>query len=268
MSDKPSAAPSRRNFLKLSAIAAAGAATPVAAAETPPTLPTPAAPGFDHLVVLMFENRSFDNLLGHLYEPGTVPDGQSFNGLAGGAFANPSPGGPVAAHVYDGATDWIMRSPTPDPGEEFPHVNTQIFGTVDPPGNARVEFKKMHAPFNAPPGRTRATMDGFVADYINNFGATQGREPRSEEYAVVMGGFSPEMLPVTSALARGFAVYDAWFCGVPSQTFCNRSFFASSQSSGNVTNGGGPDGYRKWEKNEGPTIFNRLEEAGLSWAVR
>ena len=25
------------------------------------------APGFDHIVVLMFENRSFDNVLGHLY---------------------------------------------------------------------------------------------------------------------------------------------------------------------------------------------------------
>jgi phospholipase C len=26
----------------------------------------------DHIVVLMFENRSFDNLLGRLYEPGEV----------------------------------------------------------------------------------------------------------------------------------------------------------------------------------------------------
>jgi phospholipase C len=26
----------------------------------------------DHIVVVMFENRSFDNLLGRLYEPGEV----------------------------------------------------------------------------------------------------------------------------------------------------------------------------------------------------
>ena len=26
----------------------------------------------DHVVVVMFENRSFDNLLGRLYEPGEV----------------------------------------------------------------------------------------------------------------------------------------------------------------------------------------------------
>jgi phospholipase C len=31
----------------------------------------------DHVVVVMFENRSFDNLLGRLYEPGEV---ESFEG--------------------------------------------------------------------------------------------------------------------------------------------------------------------------------------------
>jgi len=31
-------------------------------------MPTPDQHGFDHLVVLMLENRSFDNLCGYLYE--------------------------------------------------------------------------------------------------------------------------------------------------------------------------------------------------------
>ena len=271
--DKKSAEhPSRRGFLKSSVAAVAGASAPLVAgtaalAQSPPELPVPGTPGFEHLVVLMFENRSFDNFLGHLYPPGAVPDGQSFDGVANGSYSNDSPGGPIAAHVYTGSTDRIMRSPTPDPGEEYPHVNTQLFGTVDPPGNAHVEFKQMAAPFNTPPAATEAKMDGFLTDYINNFVATQGREPEPEEYEVIMGGFSPEMLPVTSTLALNFAVYDAWFCGVPSQTFCNRSFFHASTSSGFVTNDGGPDGYLKWEQNTVPTIFNRLEEAGISWAV-
>ncbi|HET9601476.1 MAG TPA: alkaline phosphatase family protein [Acidimicrobiales bacterium] len=34
----------------------------------------------DHVVVLMFENRSFDNVLGRLYEPGEVA---SFEGVLG-----------------------------------------------------------------------------------------------------------------------------------------------------------------------------------------
>jgi hypothetical protein len=37
----------------------------------------------DHIVVLMFENRSFDNLLGRLYEPGEVA---SFEGVIGEGF--------------------------------------------------------------------------------------------------------------------------------------------------------------------------------------
>ncbi|HMQ69779.1 MAG TPA: alkaline phosphatase family protein [Ignavibacteria bacterium] len=270
---------SRRSFIKLSAAAAAGAGIDLKRSlaeetdksdkgdELPPLLPVPDKPGFDHLVVLMFENRSFDNLLGYLYPKGNVPDGQTFNGLADGDYSNPSPDGTVEAHIYKGSTDFIMRSPDPDPGEEYPHVNTQLFGTVDPPGNEYLEFGKMSAPYNAPPPGTEPKMIGFVKDYINNFVATRGRQPVQKEYEVIMGSFSPEMLPVTSTLAKNFAVYDAWYCAVPSQTFCNRSFFNASTSSGFVTNDGGPDGYLKWEKNTAPTIFNRLEEAGISWAV-
>jgi phospholipase C len=226
-----------------------------------------AVPGLDHLVVLMFENRSFDNVLGYLYPPGTLPASETFDGVATGEHNNPSPAGPVPVHIYSGSTDLIMQSPMPDPGEEYPHVNTQLFGTVDPPSNADVGFETMTAPFNAPPPGRAADMSGFVKDYISDFFVTAGRAPRPDEYAAAMGCFSPEMLPVLSTLARGFAVYDAWFCAVPAQTFCNRSFFAASSSSGFVTNSGGPDGYLKWEKNTAATIFNRLEDAGISWAV-
>jgi phospholipase C len=82
-----------------------------------------------------------------------------------------------------------------------------------------------------------------------------------------MGSFSPQMLPVFSAIAKGFAVYDAWHSGVPSQTFCNRSFFHASTSHGFVTNKDG-GGYDKWiDAPATPTVFNRLEEAGLTWRV-
>ncbi|MBP9192643.1 MAG: twin-arginine translocation signal domain-containing protein, partial [Ignavibacteria bacterium] len=59
---------SRRSFLKLTAAAAAGAGININSAladtsdELPKLLPVPDKPGFEHLVVLMFENRSFDNI--------------------------------------------------------------------------------------------------------------------------------------------------------------------------------------------------------------
>ena len=45
-------------------------------------------PRFDHVVSVMFENRSFDNLLGRLYEPGEVA---SFEGVIGKDLSNPIP---------------------------------------------------------------------------------------------------------------------------------------------------------------------------------
>ncbi len=43
---------------------------------------------FEHVVVLMLENRSFDNILGYLYQ-NDVPPGQQFDGVAGKNLTNP-----------------------------------------------------------------------------------------------------------------------------------------------------------------------------------
>ncbi|NQX27473.1 hypothetical protein HQQ81_08935 [Microbacteriaceae bacterium VKM Ac-2854] len=228
-------------------------------------------PGFDHMVVVMFENRSFDNILGYLYSKDDLPDGQSYAGLNFGDHSNTAAtGDTVPAHVYAGETDVVMGQPSPDPGEEYPHVNTQLFGTIDPPSNAGLSAHAMAAPFNAPPAGAEPTMGGFLDDYIGNYRRLKnGTEPTRAEYETIMGNFSPEMLPVFSTLAREFAVFDNWFCAVPSQTFCNRSFFHASTSHGFVTNKGG-GGYDKWladDLNDAPTLFNRLEEQGLSWRV-
>jgi phospholipase C len=39
-----------------------------------------------------------------------------------------------------------------------------------------------------------------------------------------MNCFTPETLPVLSGLAYYYGVCDHWFCSIPSQTICNRSF--------------------------------------------
>ena len=224
---------------------------------------------FEHLVVVMFENRSFDSLLGYLYSPGTVPRNQTFNGLAGTEHRNPVPpyindgNAYVSARISPG-TDADMQNPNPDPGEEYQHVNTALFGVVDPPANQFRTAGEMLPPYNNPSPGQAATMTGFVQDYCNNFVATKGRKPTFDEYRVIMDSFGPQQLPVISTLAREFAVYDAWFCSVPSQTLTNRSFFHASTASGYVVN----VPYMKWlTTNDSPTIFNRLQDAGLTWRV-
>lgn len=224
-------------------------------------------PGFDHVVVIMFENRSFDHMLGWLYAEGAVPAGQTFDGLHQGQYANPGASGEsVPAHIYTGPTDLIMAQPDPDPGEFYPHVNTQLFGTIDPESNSDLN-NALQAPWNLPKDTSKPTMDGFVKDYIVNSTHTRGRAPTPEEYAVVMGGFSPPMLPVLSTLATSFGVYDHWYAAVPSQTFCNRAFFHASTSHGFVTNSEN-GGTQKWLNAPAvPTVFTRLEDAGKSWRV-
>jgi phospholipase C len=286
-----SSAPSRRQFLTRAGFAAAGVAAGGVAggligdaigehrganSGTQSSqlgyqrLQPRSSPGFDHLVLVMFENRSFDNLLGYLYDPANLPPGQRFDGLSFGSYSNPDySGNEIPAHPYAGETDFIMRQPSPDPGEQYDHVNIQLYDHIDPPENANLHGRMMLPPYNAPtPGMT-ASMRGFVHDYINDLRVKSGKEPGIEDYAVIMGSFTPEMLPVFSTLARSFAVYDAWHCAVPTQTFANRSFFHASTSHGFVTNEGGPQGIGKWfdPGNNSPTIFNRLTEAGIPWAI-
>ena len=185
----------------------------------------------DHMVVVLFENRSLDNVLGHLYGP---EDGKTFEGVIGKDLSNPIPewaedGADRKVVPYTVATD--MDSPNPDSGEEYPHTNTQLYNILNEANRFKIQ-DAIGAPYNAPaPGQT-PTMDGFVTDYISNFTGEMGRQPTYEEYAQIMTGFTPEQVPVLNGLARGFGVFDHWFCEVPSQTLPNRSFWTSATSSG------------------------------------
>lgn len=217
----------------------------------------------DHVVVVLFENRSFDNLLGRLYQPGEVP---AFEGVVGRELSNPIP--PWAEHrsghdVVAYAVSDTMDSPDPDPGEEYQHTNTQLFGRLDE-ANRFKDATEMVAPYNAPEPGQVATMDGFVADYVSFLTVELGRQPTYDEYRQIMTGFSPEQVPVMSTLARSFAVFDHWFSEVPSQTMANRSFWTAASSSGFVVNRPMTNFMRH---NRAETVFERLEQHGRSWKV-
>ena len=83
------------------------------------------------MVVVLFENRSLDNVLGRLYGP---DDEKTFDGVVGKDLNNPIPewaehGAERKVVPYGVATD--MDSPNPDSGEEYFHTNTQLFNTLD-----------------------------------------------------------------------------------------------------------------------------------------
>jgi phospholipase C len=217
----------------------------------------------DHMVVVLFENRSLDNVLGRLYGPG---DGKTFEGVVGKDLSNPIPewaehGAERKVVPYTVATD--MDSPNPDSGEEYFHTNTQLFNTLDDHNRYKIGAA-VTAPWNAPASGATPTMEGFVTDYISNFTGEIGRQPTYDEYAHIMTGYTPEQLPVLSGIARDFGVFDHWFSEVPSQTFMNRSFWTAATSSGLVVN----SPMTKWfADNDAPTLFERLEAHGRTWKV-
>jgi phospholipase C len=196
---------------------------------------------FEHVVVLMLENRSFDNLLGYLYQNG-VPPGTQFAGVVGNNLANPDENGnPVPVSIQ---TDY--HQPYPDPGEEFDHVTAQLFG---------VPASDTSTP----------TMQGFVRDYFNTLTALPKWPGSADAQSrAIMQCFTPDSLPVLSQLAQQFAVFDHWFCAVPSQTWCNRAFWHAATSWGWVNNppayGDPPWNLDNWaESSKGATLFDLLE---------
>lgn len=262
---------SRRDFIRAaSAAAGAGALGAIPGCCLPGLSSDPRFGQFEYVVVLMMENRSFDNLLGYLYDPANLPPGITFNGVIGKNLSNPIPADadPDGHMVVPFEPAFVYDNPNPDPGEPYPNVNTQLFNTVIPASNRYKSVGEMAPPFNLPdPVPGVPPMSGFVHDYIDNFVTTEGRMPTYEEFRIIMQGYQPETLPVTNTLARRFGVCDNWNCAVPSQTFCNRSFFHSGQSSGFVVN----EPYRKWPlQNTAETIFNRIDAARkceLEWGI-
>ena len=107
-------------------------------------------------------------------------------------------------------------------------------------------------------------MDGFVTDYISTLTAELGRQPTYEEYSQVMTGFTPEQVPVLSGLARGFGVFDHWFCEVPSQTFTNRSFWTAATASGFVVNEPVRTGWRTTPPRRSSTGWSSTARRGRS----
>lgn len=205
-------------------------------------------PQVRHVVAVMLENRSFDNMCGWLYRQGPPPSlylprasgVKQFRGLNSKLFNPVSEqyfidGSGQTYPPFDRANATDM--PNPDPEEAFDDVNYQLFGPE-------------------PPSQTPKWPNlGFVINYAK---VTDTNIP-----VQIMEPFSPDQVPVISALARGFAVSDAWYSSVPSDTWPNRSFFHSGTSNGHVVNGAHPNPLA-WDVR---TIFNVLEDCGVSWRV-
>jgi phospholipase C len=184
-------------------------------------------------------------MLGSLYaDAGNVsPLGHSFEGLTG-KEENPGPDGSTVT-VFDitATTPNSYLMPGADPGEGYVATNNQLFGSADAPSPAVATNLGFISNF-------ASTLTGVDADRTNVPGTVASD---------IMGMFTPEMLPVLSALARGFAVCDHWYASVPTETFPNRAFVSAATSQGRMD-----DAVSKFTC---PSIFGRLTAKGLDWSI-
>jgi phospholipase C len=188
----------------------------------------------------MLENRSFDSMLGTLYQSSDTFDG--LKGTEQNTWHNKdgSPPQKIAVWKSPMMTPAAACIPNPDPGELFTDIHMQIHGMAD------------SVTLNPGP-----TMDGFVDSYMRQQPADVAADP-----AAVMHCFTESEIPVLSQLARQFGVSDRWHASAPCQTWPNRFFAHTGTANGHVNNSPTHFPYLM------ETVFNRLEEdAKVPWRV-
>jgi phospholipase C len=182
-----------------------------------------------HVVLLMMENHSFDQMLGCLQSEYPDLDGVDVNSNSP-RFNLDLSGNKVFQIPID--AQQIER----DPKHESRFVLEQIAN-----GNS-----------------------GFVTDFQKNVSGNTATDRQN-----VVGYYLLGRLPALHELAANFTVCDRWFSSLPGPTWPNRFFALSGTSSGRVLMPEGPLQPRLNELfvQDQITLFDRLSEAGKSWKI-
>lgn len=218
----------RRRFLEMGLASAALAGCAMRSPARVPRSLARLGGEIEHLVVLMMENRSYDQMLG---------------GLRGDAYAGPPPGTTLSYAGPRGAVDVPVRYGTPrdsfypDPPHRFAKVQEQIHGRGA----------------NAP-----ADMGGFAQVFANEHALLPMLASGVEDY---LTHYARGQLPILQTLAEEYAVCTHWFSSVPGPTTPNRMFVHAGSSGGTVSQG------LYYSRLRDQMIFDKLGDDDRSWRV-
>lgn len=177
----------------------------------------------EHVVVLMLENRTFDNVLGMYmqgrYDVGVPrskwdPDTRNlhwysakYDGVEYPVWFNDE----ANPQSY---TDANLSIPEHDPPELFANLNYCMYEKNDPgPEDAQ-------------------SQRGFVEAWVGAGGKVDPKTRRADNMHI----YQPKQFPVLTALADNFGVCDCWFSSAPTQTWANRNFLHAGTSFGYTDN--------------------------------
>ncbi len=187
----------------------------------------------EHVVFLLMENHSFDQMLG---------------GLKG-----------TAAHLANlegvDPTHKVVNSNLDNAGNVYQQRPTDVTQMIHDPKH---EFENVHEQLENYNG-------GFVKAFIKEYPSSSQAEREA-----IMGYYPPGFLHALHALANDFTVCDHWFSSLPGPTWPNRFFALSGTCSGHVEMPNGmlhPDLNNAILDQSQDTIFDRLDEAEKSWKI-
>ncbi len=179
------------------------------------------------IVIVMMENRSFDNVLGHLRHPDGAnrPEVEGIEDLKNPRYQNPSGDGVAVAPF------WMDDAPLTS---DLPHDKDAV--------QTQLAF--------APVAQTYE-MNGFVRAFETELHTSIDTPP-------VMGILKGADLPTTSALAAQYTVCDHWFACLPTSTAPNRLMSMCGYTEIDDTGTLLP---------EQTTVYDWLSARGVRWRV-
>lgn len=147
-----------------------------------------------HVVHIILENRSFDNILGGF----TIGDMDT--AARNGPFCNPANTTDPNSQVFcAGPKDYDVI--TNDPDHSVTGNNFEFFSTFHP-SDADILS-----------GKLTPNNNGFIENQIRKY----GKSPNNATYDAtqVMNYYLPEQIPVISSLVNNFVTFDKWFSCIP-----------------------------------------------------
>ncbi len=192
-----------------------------------------------NVVILVMENRSFDNLLGGQKQAGLE------NPINNGPYCNPlNLTKPSAGSACSAANDF--DSITNDPDHAIYGNNLQFYGNFTP-DNAAIAS-----------GKLVATQKGFVQEQLRLYGSKVNQTTLAQQ---VMNYYTETQVPVLTALVRNFVTFNHWHSAVPGPTNPNRIALVSGSSYGHGTN----DATFTTKGFNQSSIFQSLTAGGRKW---
>lgn len=222
----------------------------------------------NHIIIFVQENRSLDHYFGYMrayWAANGIPD-QSFDGLpqfnptSGAApLQGPVPTNPGCDPTNPNGTQWCTVDPS-NPVKSF-HMQSICTEELSPFWN------ESHADWNSSfsyPSNINPQMNGFVESAGND--ARQYYLPVNDINGYrAMGYFTDSDLNYYYFMASKFATSDRWFSPVMSRTQLNRMYMIAATSQGYAY----PIGTNSFDQaqNSATTIFEELQNAGISWKI-